>query len=68
MHGDVEICHQREGWRVGIEGEPLLQGGYRTLEEAMDIAWGVAARLKVALHVGKDRADSGPDLLGPATA
>jgi hypothetical protein len=57
MYGDVEICHQRDAWRVGIEGEPLQQGGYRTLEEAIEVAWAMAARLKVALHVGKDRGD-----------
>lgn len=57
MYGDVEICHQRDAWRVGIEGEPLQQGGYRTLEEALEVAWAMAARLKVALHVGKNRAD-----------
>jgi hypothetical protein len=34
----------------------------------MDIAWGIAARLKVALHIGKDRGDAGPGFLGPATA
>jgi len=56
MHGDVEISHQRDAWRIGIQGEPLLQGGYRTLEEAIDTAWGIAARLRVAITVGKDRA------------
>ena len=56
MHADVEICRQSDAWRVGIEGEPLLKGAYRTLEEAMEVAWGVAARLKVAIHVGQDRA------------
>lgn len=58
MHGDVEICHQRGAWHVGIEGESLLQEGYRTLEEAIETAWGMAAKLKVALHVGKDRGDA----------
>jgi hypothetical protein len=62
MVGDVEICHERGAWHVGIEGESLLQEGYRTLEEAIDIAWGMAARLRVALHVGKDSADGGPPL------
>jgi len=57
MQGDVEICHQRDGWRVGIEGDSLLAGGYRTLEEALEVAWAMAARHKVALHVGKDRGD-----------
>lgn len=52
MHGAVEITHQRDAWRIGIQGEPLLQGGYRTLEEAIDIAWGIAARLRVAVTVG----------------
>ena len=57
MNGDVEICHQPDGWRVGIEGQPPQQGGYRTLEEAIEVAWAMAARLKVALHVGKGRGD-----------
>jgi hypothetical protein len=48
MRGDVEICHEHGAWHVGIEGESLLQEGYRTLEEAIDIAWGMAARLRVA--------------------
>ncbi len=61
MRGDVEICHESDAWRVGIEGEPLLQGAHRTLEEAIETAWGLAARLKVAISVGKDRA-------GPAAA
>jgi hypothetical protein len=56
MRGDVEICHQRGAWHVGIEGESVRQDGYRTLEEAIEIAWGMAAKLKVALHVGKDPA------------
>ena len=55
MHGAVEITHQRDGWRIGIEGEPLLQGGYRTLDEAIDNAWGIAARLRVAITVGNSR-------------
>ena len=57
MYGDVEICHQHGAWRVGIEGDSLLADGYRTLEEALEVASGMAAGLKVALHVGKDRAD-----------
>ena len=56
MHGNVEICQHAGAWRVGFEGEPLLQGAYRTLEEAIETAWGVAARLKVAINVGRDRA------------
>lgn len=60
MRGDVEICHQSGSWRVGIEGQPLLNGGYRTLEEAMETAWAIAARLSVALHVGGDRAGAVP--------
>jgi hypothetical protein len=56
MRGDVEICRDAGAWRVGVEGEPLLQGAYRTLEEAIETAWGVAARLKVAIHVARDRA------------
>jgi hypothetical protein len=59
MHGDVEIWHQRGTWHVGIEGESLLQDGYRTLEEAIEVAWGMAARLRVAVHVGKDPGDAG---------
>ena len=55
MHGAVEITHERDAWRIGIEGEPLLKGGYRTLEEAIDIAWGIAARLRVAITVGDAR-------------
>jgi hypothetical protein len=58
MRGDVEICHQHDEWRVGIEGEPLQEGGYRTLEEAIEVAWAMAARLKVELHVGKERASA----------
>ena len=54
--GDVEICHQHDAWRVGIEGENLLADSYRTLEEAIEVAWGMAACLKVALHVGKEPA------------
>jgi len=56
MHGAVEICRMRDTWRIGIQGEPLLQGGYRTLEEAIDTAWGIAAQLRVAITVGQDRA------------
>jgi hypothetical protein len=57
MHGDVEVCYVRDAWRVGIEGEPLQPGGYRTLDEAIEVAWAMAARLEVALHIGKDRGD-----------
>lgn len=56
MHGDVEISQDANRWRVGIEGEPLLQDAFRTLEEAIDTAWGIAAGLRVAITVGKDRA------------
>ncbi len=56
MQGNVEISQDAHRWRVGIEGEPLLQDAYRTLEEAIDTAWGLAARLRVAVTVGKDRA------------
>jgi hypothetical protein len=55
MHGDVEVCHERDAWRVGIEGEPLQPGAYHTLEEAIEVAWAMAARLDVALHIGKER-------------
>jgi hypothetical protein len=55
MHGDVEVCHERDAWRVGIEGEPLQPGAYHTLEEAIEVAWVMAARLDVALHIGKER-------------
>ena len=55
-HGDVEICHLSGAWRVGIEGGNLLADSYRTLEEAIEVAWGMAACRKVALHVGKDPA------------
>ena len=58
VRGDVEICHQHGAWRVGIEGENLLADGYPTLEEALEVAWGMAARLDVALHVGKDPASA----------
>jgi Uncharacterized protein conserved in bacteria (DUF2188) len=57
-HGDVEICHHRGAWRVGIEGGNLLADSYRTLEEAIEVAWAMAARLKVELHVGKERASA----------
>lgn len=56
MQGNVEISQDANRWRVGIEGEPLLQEVFRTLEEAIDSAWGIAARLRVAITVGKDRA------------
>ena len=56
MHGNVEISRDANRWRVGVEGEPLLQDAFRTLEEAIDTAWGIAARLRVAITVGKDRA------------
>jgi hypothetical protein len=73
MHGDVEICQQSEAWQIGIEGANLLQGSYRTLEEAIEVAWGMAAVLKVALSVGKERGDGGSaggshDALRPVTA
>lgn len=54
MHGNVEISQHANRWRVGIEGEPLLQDAFRTLEEAIETAWGIAARLRVAITVGKD--------------
>jgi hypothetical protein len=55
MHGNIEICHERDAWRIGIQGQPLQQDRYRTLEEAIDTAWGLAARLRVAITVGQDR-------------
>jgi hypothetical protein len=61
MSGDVEICRQANSWRIGIVGEPLLHGAYRTLEEAIETAWSVAFRLNSAITVGKDR-------IGPAAA
>ena len=42
---------------------PCSRTRYRTLEEAIDTAWGIAARLRVAITVGKDRL-SPPELLG----
>ena len=58
VRGDVEIYHEHDAWRVGIEGDTLLADSYRTLEEAIEVAWGMAARLEVALHVGKDPASA----------
>lgn len=55
MSGDVEICRQASGWRIGIVGEPFLYGAYRTLEEAIENAWSIAARAGAAITVGKDR-------------
>jgi hypothetical protein len=52
MHGAVEISHHHDAWRIEVEGEPQ-QGRYRTLEEAIDTAWGIAARLRVAITVGQ---------------
>lgn len=52
MQGDVEIRHERDGWRVAVEGQASVSEGHRTLEEALDVAWAAAARLRVALHVG----------------
>jgi hypothetical protein len=52
MHDEVEISHHHDAWRIEVRGEPQ-QGGYRTLEEAIDTAWGIAARLRVAITVGQ---------------
>jgi len=58
MSGDVEICRQAGAWRIGIVGEPLLVGAYRTLEEALETAWCIAVRAGSSISVANDRITS----------